>query len=168
MTTSAARPDLPGPALASSDSEIVLRELDRPVREIPPVEQLNPTPRGGPGGRAAVAGAEGSWNRFVDSTNQLIDDMARPTSEMARVIGGVANGDLSERMTLEMAVAPIALALAKALAAQMQRHERRRARRVHGQRRAMEPQKEGQSSGHDAEHVAGPAVRGRCIVGNAS
>src|SRR5262245_27664561 len=37
--------------------------------------------------RAAVAGAEGSWNKLVEATNQLIDDMGRPTSEMARVIG---------------------------------------------------------------------------------
>src|SRR5437899_6990240 len=52
--------------------------------------------------RAAVPAAGGSWLRIVDSTNLLIDDMARPTSEMARVIGAVANGDLSERMTLEV------------------------------------------------------------------
>src|SRR5919106_2896416 len=52
--------------------------------------------------RAAVPTASGSWLRLVDSTNLLIDDMARPTSEMARVIGAVANGDLSERMNLEV------------------------------------------------------------------
>src|SRR5205809_374730 len=52
--------------------------------------------------RAAVPAAKGSWLRLVDSTNLLIDDMARPTSEMARVIGAVANGDLSERMALEV------------------------------------------------------------------
>src|SRR3977135_1599642 len=52
--------------------------------------------------RAAVPQADGSWLRLVDSTNLLIDDMARPTSEMARVIGAVANGDLSERMALEV------------------------------------------------------------------
>src|SRR5207247_1268622 len=52
--------------------------------------------------RAAVPAAAGSWLRLVDSTNLLIDDMARPTSEMARVIGAVANGDLSERMALEV------------------------------------------------------------------
>src|SRR3989442_9218175 len=51
--------------------------------------------------RAAVPAAAGSWLRLVDSTNLLIHDMARPTSEMARVIGAVANGDLSERMALE-------------------------------------------------------------------
>src|SRR5262245_16683122 len=52
--------------------------------------------------RAAVPAAAGSWLRLVNSTNLLIDDMARPTSEMARVIGAVADGDLSERMTLEV------------------------------------------------------------------
>ncbi len=57
--------------------------------------------------RATVPGAEGSWNRIVESTNLLIDDMARPTSEMARVIGAVANGDLSERMTLEIDGRPL-------------------------------------------------------------
>jgi len=57
--------------------------------------------------RAAVPAAEGSWLRLVESTNQLIDDMARPTTEMARVIGAVANGDLSERMTLEIEGRPL-------------------------------------------------------------
>ena len=57
--------------------------------------------------RAAVPQAAGSWLRLVDSTNLLIDDMARPTSEMARVIGAVANGDLSERMALEVDNRPL-------------------------------------------------------------
>jgi HAMP domain-containing protein/CheY-like chemotaxis protein/signal transduction histidine kinase len=57
--------------------------------------------------RAAVPAAAGSWLRLIDSTNLLIDDMARPTSEMARVIGAVANGDLSERMALEVDGRPL-------------------------------------------------------------
>jgi HAMP domain-containing protein/CheY-like chemotaxis protein/signal transduction histidine kinase len=57
--------------------------------------------------RATVPAAAGSWLRLVDSTNLLIDDMARPTSEMARVIGAVANGDLSERMALEVEGRPL-------------------------------------------------------------
>src|SRR6267378_2585978 len=57
--------------------------------------------------RAAVPQADGSWLRLVDSTNLLIDDMARPTSEMARVIGAVANGDLSERMALQVDERPL-------------------------------------------------------------
>src|SRR5439155_1583810 len=52
--------------------------------------------------RAAVPAAAGSWLRLVDSTNLLIDDMARPTSEMARVIGAVANGDLSKKITVDV------------------------------------------------------------------
>src|SRR5437762_1673550 len=57
--------------------------------------------------RASVPAASGSWLRLVDSTNLLIDDIARPTSEMARVIGAVANGDLSERMALEVKGRPL-------------------------------------------------------------
>ncbi|CAN5707485.1 HAMP domain-containing protein [soil metagenome] len=57
--------------------------------------------------RAAVPAASGSWLRLVDATNLLIDDMARPTSEMARVIGAVANGDLSERMGLQVDERPL-------------------------------------------------------------
>ena len=57
--------------------------------------------------RASLPAAGGSWLRLVDSTNLLIDDMARPTSEMARVIGAVANGDLSERMALEVDARPL-------------------------------------------------------------
>ncbi|MEK6279524.1 MAG: HAMP domain-containing protein [Acidobacteriota bacterium] len=57
--------------------------------------------------RASVPAASGSWLRLIDSTNLLIDDMARPTSEMARVIGAVANGDLSERMALQVDERPL-------------------------------------------------------------
>src|SRR5882672_1038318 len=57
--------------------------------------------------RGTVPAAAGSWLRLVDSTNLLIDDMARPTSEMARVIGAVANGDLSERMALQVDGRPL-------------------------------------------------------------
>jgi CheY-like chemotaxis protein/HAMP domain-containing protein len=57
--------------------------------------------------RATVPSASGSWVSLVDSTNDLIDDMARPTSEMARVIGAVANGDLSQRMALDVEGRPL-------------------------------------------------------------
>ena len=57
--------------------------------------------------RASVPAAAGSWLRLVESTNLMIEDMARPTSEMSRVIGAVANGDLSERMTLEVEGRPL-------------------------------------------------------------
>jgi HAMP domain-containing protein/CheY-like chemotaxis protein/signal transduction histidine kinase len=57
--------------------------------------------------RATVPAASGSWVNLVDSVNVLIDDMARPTSEMARVIGAVANGDLSQRMALDVEGRPL-------------------------------------------------------------
>jgi len=57
--------------------------------------------------RAVVPAASGSWLRLVDSTNLLIDNLAQPTSEMARVIGAVANGDLSERMALQVDDRPL-------------------------------------------------------------
>ncbi|HEY0099327.1 MAG TPA: HAMP domain-containing protein, partial [Pyrinomonadaceae bacterium] len=52
--------------------------------------------------RATLPGAHGSWTDVVDSVNMLIDDMARPTNEITRVIGAVANGDLSQRMALDV------------------------------------------------------------------
>ncbi|HEY0349174.1 MAG TPA: HAMP domain-containing protein, partial [Pyrinomonadaceae bacterium] len=80
-------------------SDKTARELERVSRVVGKEGKINH--------RAAVPAAAGSWLRLVDSTNLLIDDMARPTSEMARVIGAVANGDLSERMALEVESRPL-------------------------------------------------------------
>ncbi|MDE2483652.1 MAG: HAMP domain-containing protein [candidate division NC10 bacterium] len=44
----------------------------------------------------------GAWARKVESINNLISDLTWPTSEMARVIGAVARGDLSQTMALEV------------------------------------------------------------------
>ncbi|MDX6694635.1 MAG: hypothetical protein QOF02_2238 [Blastocatellia bacterium] len=57
--------------------------------------------------RAALPSASGAWGTMVEAVNTLIDDMARPTSEMARVIGAVANGDLSQTMALEVEGRPL-------------------------------------------------------------
>ncbi|HYG08679.1 MAG TPA: HAMP domain-containing protein, partial [Pyrinomonadaceae bacterium] len=57
--------------------------------------------------RASLVGAHGSWVEVVDSVNMLIDDMARPTNEITRVIGAVANGDLSQRMALDVEGRPL-------------------------------------------------------------
>ena len=80
-------------------SDKTTREVERVSRVVGKEGKINH--------RAAVPAASGSWLRLVDSTNLLIDDMARPTSEMARVIGAVANGDLSERMTLQVDERPL-------------------------------------------------------------
>ena len=52
--------------------------------------------------RAAVPNMIGGWATIISSVNTLIDDLVRPTTEMARVIGAVAKGDLSQTMALEV------------------------------------------------------------------
>src|SRR5262245_38860765 len=52
--------------------------------------------------RASLREASGSWAEAIDSVNNLIEDLVQPTSEMARVIGSVARGDLSQNMTTEV------------------------------------------------------------------
>src|ERR1700723_1637487 len=51
--------------------------------------------------RMSVPGAIGQWATKVDSINTLIDDLVRPTAEIARTIGAVAKGDLGQSMELE-------------------------------------------------------------------
>ncbi|MCR5876135.1 HAMP domain-containing protein [Phenylobacterium sp. J426] len=57
--------------------------------------------------RAKLPGAQGSWSFAVDAVNTLITDMVHPTAEMARVIGAVAKGDLSQTMDLENEERPL-------------------------------------------------------------
>src|SRR4029077_12839893 len=45
--------------------------------------------------------ATGGWATKVESINTLIDDLVRPTAEIARTIGAVAKGDLGQSMELE-------------------------------------------------------------------
>ncbi|MEP6849240.1 MAG: HAMP domain-containing protein [Acidobacteriota bacterium] len=57
--------------------------------------------------RATLAGAKGGWESCIDSVNTLITDLARPTTEVARVIGAVAQGDLSQNFHLEIDDRPL-------------------------------------------------------------
>ncbi len=59
------------------------------------------------GHRAKVNGATGGWDTKLRAVNELIDDMVQPTVEVARVIGGVAKGDLSQTMALEIEGRPL-------------------------------------------------------------
>jgi len=52
--------------------------------------------------RASVHNVSGGWSTIISAVNTLIDDLVRPTTEMARVIGAVAKGDLSQTMALEV------------------------------------------------------------------
>jgi HAMP domain-containing protein/CheY-like chemotaxis protein/signal transduction histidine kinase len=57
--------------------------------------------------RAALPAAAGSWKSRVNAVNHLIDDLVRPTTEMARVIGAVAKGDLSQTVALDAEGQPL-------------------------------------------------------------
>src|SRR6058998_1366788 len=57
--------------------------------------------------RAFLPMATGSWSECIDSVNTLIADLVQPTTEVARVIGAVAKGDLSQTMALEIEGRPL-------------------------------------------------------------
>src|SRR5687768_12239512 len=57
--------------------------------------------------RIHIPNAAGSWTEVIESVNTLINDMAYPMSEVARVIGAVAKGDLSNTMVLELEGRPL-------------------------------------------------------------
>ncbi|MFN3727097.1 MAG: HAMP domain-containing protein [Allosphingosinicella sp.] len=57
--------------------------------------------------RGSVRGATGGWEAKLKALNELIEDMVQPTAEVARVIGAVAKGDLSQSMTVEIDGRPL-------------------------------------------------------------
>src|SRR5437867_773828 len=57
--------------------------------------------------RASLQGATGGWAACIESINTLIGDLVQPTNEMARVIGAVAKGDLSQAMAFEIEGRPL-------------------------------------------------------------
>ena len=50
---------------------------------------------------------DGAWATGLHAVNKLIDDLAEPTAEIARVIEAVAEGDLSQHMALEIEGRPL-------------------------------------------------------------
>ena len=57
--------------------------------------------------RASLGSVTGSWAESISSVNELIDNLVHPTHETARVIGAVAQGDLSQTMALEVDDRPL-------------------------------------------------------------
>ena len=57
--------------------------------------------------RATLPELRGFWGQQIDCINALIDDLVHPTSEAARVIGAVAEGDLTKSMALEVDSRPL-------------------------------------------------------------
>src|SRR5215472_16998237 len=57
--------------------------------------------------RARLGPVTGAWAGSVSHVNALVTSLGQPTSEAARVIGAVAKGDLSQRMSLELDDRPL-------------------------------------------------------------
>src|SRR5437764_4997853 len=57
--------------------------------------------------RVNTSGQSGSWATSFEAVNALIDDLVRPTTEVARVIAAVAEGDLSQKMALKIEGQPV-------------------------------------------------------------
>jgi len=56
--------------------------------------------------RVTLAG-DGAWAAMGESINNLIDDLVWPTNEMARVIGAVAKGDLTQKVEPDVQGRPL-------------------------------------------------------------
>ena len=54
-----------------------------------------------------MAGARGGWAEEVLAINSLIDDLVWPTSEVTRAVGGVAQGDLTRSVPLDVEGRPL-------------------------------------------------------------
>src|SRR5437762_7776857 len=57
--------------------------------------------------RASLSDVSESWGDAIGCIDILIEDLLRPTSEMARVIGAVAKGDLSQSMATKIDAQPL-------------------------------------------------------------
>lgn len=57
--------------------------------------------------RISLEAASGLWRTSIDSINTLIDNLAQPTTEAERVLSAIAQGDLSQKMTLEVEGKPL-------------------------------------------------------------
>src|SRR5690242_3472216 len=57
--------------------------------------------------RVNLPGSGGAWGDSVDSVNGLIGDLAYPVTEVARVMGAIGKGDLSQSVSLEMDGRPL-------------------------------------------------------------
>ncbi len=85
-------------ALVEINQRLVL-ELDRISQNVGKQGQISQ--------RANIGKVTGAWQDAISSVNSLVNDLVHPTSEMARVIGAVAKGDLSQSMALEIQGRPL-------------------------------------------------------------
>ena len=72
-------------------NQVLEAELDRVCRVVGKQGELSQ--------RVVLGGSTQSWSGSVESVNSLIAALVRPTSETQRVVGAVADGDLSKKIT---------------------------------------------------------------------
>ena len=77
----------------------LVKELDRISRVVGKEGKISQ--------RATMGDVSGSWGEVVISVNHLISNLVYPTSEMARVIGAVAKGDLGQTVAVEIDGRPL-------------------------------------------------------------
>jgi len=83
----------------AENNESVARELSRVAATIGREGRLNE--------RAGLGLLEGGYRQSMESVNSLIDDLVRPTTEVGRVLTAVADGDLAQKMALEIEGQPV-------------------------------------------------------------
>ncbi len=74
------------------------RELDRVAQAVGKEGRIRE--------RAQLAGS-GGWAHCIEAANGLVGDLVQPTTEVARVIGAVAKGDLGQTMRLDIEGRPL-------------------------------------------------------------
>ncbi|MEX0929901.1 MAG: HAMP domain-containing protein [Balneolales bacterium] len=79
--------------------ELMIQEFDDVSRKVGQNGKLSE--------RIPANGFSGSWRSMINSVNLLIDDLVWPTTEMTRVIGDVAKGDLTQLMETEKEGVPL-------------------------------------------------------------
>src|SRR3712207_5497790 len=57
--------------------------------------------------RASLGNVEGGWAEGIDAVNSLVDDLIRPSSEVALVMEAVARGDLNRKMAMTIEGQPV-------------------------------------------------------------
>ena len=70
-------------------------------------ERVGRQGRAGSSSACRCPGSIGGWAAKAESVNTLLDDLVRPTTDVARTIGAVAKGDLGQSMELEVDGRPL-------------------------------------------------------------
>ncbi|HEX8082879.1 MAG TPA: HAMP domain-containing protein [Solirubrobacteraceae bacterium] len=80
-------------------NQAMTRELDRVGRIVGREGRMTE--------RASLANLGGDWEEGIESVNQLIDDLIRPSTEVALVMEAVARGDLTRKMAMTIEGQPV-------------------------------------------------------------